>query len=193
MRSPYFAGLLGVVLAFPATGSEPIQVVAATNVYGDIAQQIGGAHVAVTSILTHPNQDPHEFEASASTARAMATARLVIYNGADYDPWAVRLLSASGAPSRERIEVAKLVHKEPGDNPHLWYGPAAVSALAGVLAARLTQLDPERAVREMAESGRLSLDGLITHRQDATNAPAAYRTAFGDPSCLKMVLDWRSC
>jgi 3-hydroxyethyl bacteriochlorophyllide a dehydrogenase len=49
------------------------------------------------------------------------------------------------------------------------------------------------AVRELAESGRLSLDGLITHREVATCAPQAYRTAFGDPACLKMILDWRTC
>ncbi len=49
------------------------------------------------------------------------------------------------------------------------------------------------AVKDLAESGRLSLDGLITHRSDAMQADAAYRTAFGDPSCLKMILDWRSC
>ena len=49
------------------------------------------------------------------------------------------------------------------------------------------------AVKELAESGRLSLDGLITHRADAMEADSAYRTAFGDPTCLKMILDWRSC
>jgi len=49
------------------------------------------------------------------------------------------------------------------------------------------------AVKELAETGRLSLDGLITHHDDPMHADAAYRTAFGDPDCLKMVLDWRSC
>ncbi len=49
------------------------------------------------------------------------------------------------------------------------------------------------AVKDLAESGRLSLDGLITHRSDAMQANSAYRTAFGDPTCLKMILDWRSC
>ena len=49
------------------------------------------------------------------------------------------------------------------------------------------------AVSELAESGRLSLDGLITHHDEPTNADAAYRTAFGDASCLKMVMDWRNC
>lgn len=46
-------------------------------------------------------------------------------------------------------------------------------------------------VRDQVDAGRLSLDGLITHRADALDADAAYRTAFGDPACLKMVLDWR--
>lgn len=49
------------------------------------------------------------------------------------------------------------------------------------------------AVKALAESGRLSLDGLITHRQEAMHADAAYRTAFSDPACLKMILDWRAC
>jgi len=47
-------------------------------------------------------------------------------------------------------------------------------------------------VQKLVDSGRLNLDGLITHRQEATDAPAAYRTAFTDPSCLKMILDWRA-
>jgi 3-hydroxyethyl bacteriochlorophyllide a dehydrogenase len=48
-------------------------------------------------------------------------------------------------------------------------------------------------VRDLAQGGQLSLDGLITHRQDAMLAPDAYRTAFSDPTCLKMILDWRIC
>jgi len=49
------------------------------------------------------------------------------------------------------------------------------------------------AVKELAETGVLSLDGLITHHAEPMQADAAYRTAFGDPGCLKMVLDWRHC
>src|SRR5271166_2860944 len=79
------ASLLGVfgVLAIamsPAHG-QPLDIVAAENFYGDIARQIGGRQVAVTSILNNPDQDPHEFEARPSTARALASAALVIYNG----------------------------------------------------------------------------------------------------------------
>lgn len=143
MRSPLLAGLLGALLACPVAGAEQVEVVATTNVYGDIVQQIGGAHVAVTSILTNPNQDPHEFEASAATAREIAAARLVIANGAGYDPWAQKLLAASKSSSREIIEMATLVGRKAGDNPHLWYDPAAVDTLAHAIAASLTRLDPE--------------------------------------------------
>jgi len=142
VRGLVIAGFAGFMAGISGAHADPINVVAAENVYGDIIRQIGGANVAVISVLSNPNQDPHAFEASASTARAIADARVVIYNGADYDPWAMKLLSASGSRSREVIEVAKLAHKQPGDNPHVWYEPATVSALAEVLAARLTQLDP---------------------------------------------------
>jgi zinc/manganese transport system substrate-binding protein len=134
-------GLIALAAAISPAHSDPLRIVAAENVYGDVARQIGGAEVKVTSILSNPSQDPHEFEASASTARALADARLVIYNGAGYDPWAARLLTASKPTSREVIEVAGLVHKKAGDNPHLWYDIAAVSALASTLAKKMSELD----------------------------------------------------
>ncbi len=143
VRCLLLAGLVACLIGLPQAGAEPIKVVAAENVYGDIARQIGGTNVAVKSILTSPSQDPHEFEAAVSTARAMAEARLVVYNGVDYDPWAEKLLSASDVPGREIIVVAKLAHKKPGDNPHLWYDPATVSALGEALAAKLMQLDAQ--------------------------------------------------
>jgi zinc/manganese transport system substrate-binding protein len=145
MRSRIAAGLVALGVTVSAALAAPIEVVAAENVYGDIAAQIGGDGVAVKSILTNPTQDPHAFEASAATARAIADARLVVYNGADFDPWAARLLAASKSRSRAVIEVAKLVHKKAGGNPHLWYDPNAISRLAAALATELTRLDPVRA------------------------------------------------
>lgn len=130
-------------LGLATAQAEPIAVVAAENFYGDVAEQVGGSSVKVTSILTNPDQDPHLFEASASTARDLAGARIVIYNGADYDPWMSKLLSASRASGRITIEVAKLVGKKAGDNPHLWYDPATMPAVAKALAAQLAKLDPD--------------------------------------------------
>jgi zinc/manganese transport system substrate-binding protein len=128
-----------------AAQAEPVRIVAAESVYGDIARRIGGANVSVVSILARADQDPHEFEASAATARTIADAKLVVYNGAGYDPWLPRLLSATKSGSRDVIEVASLVGKKPGDNPHLWYDVRAVSALATMLGTKLAQIDPTHA------------------------------------------------
>jgi zinc/manganese transport system substrate-binding protein len=121
--------------------AEPVTIVAAENFYGDVAKQLGGADVSVTSILTNPDQDPHLFEASASTARRIAEARIVIFNGADYDPWMPKLLSASPRSQRKMIDVATLVRKKAGDNPHLWYDPNTMPAVATTLIALLATID----------------------------------------------------
>jgi zinc/manganese transport system substrate-binding protein len=122
--------------------ADPVKVVAAENFYGDLASQIGGANVAVTSILSSPDQDPHLFEASPDTAKALSDAKVVMVNGVDYDPWMEKLLSAHNAPGRKEIIVGKLVGHKPGDNPHLWYDPAYMKAAGKALVADLTAIDP---------------------------------------------------
>ncbi|HTO64847.1 MAG TPA: zinc ABC transporter substrate-binding protein [Bradyrhizobium sp.] len=117
-------------------------MLAAENFYGDVAEQIGGTDVRVVSILKNPDQDPHEFEASPSTARAVSAAKLVIYNGADYDPWIDKMLAASPSSDRTAIVAADLAHKKSGDNPHLWYNPNTVIAVAQAVAADLGKTDP---------------------------------------------------
>ena len=86
--------------------------------------QIGGPNVVVTSILSNPDDDPHLFEASPETARALSSAQVVIVNGVDYDPWMEKLIGAHKAPGRKEIIVGALVGHKAGDNPHLWYDPA---------------------------------------------------------------------
>ncbi|ACR30017.1 metal ABC transporter solute-binding protein, Zn/Mn family [Burkholderia glumae] len=137
------AGCAALALAAPALAqAAKLQVVAAENFYGDVVRQIGGANVAVSSILSNPDQDPHLFEASPKTARELQHANLVVYNGADYDPWMAKLLAASNNAARKTIVVADLVGKKPGDNPHLWYDPATMPAAARAIAAALAAADP---------------------------------------------------
>ncbi len=145
IRRAVLGGLAGLVAAMAAAQAAPIKIVAAENFYGDVARQIGGGNVEVTSILTSPEGDPHAFEANAATARAIADAAIVIYNGAGYDAWADKLLSASPSASRVVLVVAKQVGSKTGDNPHLWYGPATMPKLAAALAAALAALDPGHA------------------------------------------------
>jgi len=138
--------LAGAAAAFCALSApalaDPVKIVAAENFYGDVATQVGGANVAVTSILSNPDDDPHLFEASASTAKELADARIVIVNGVDYDPWMEKLLGANKAAGRREILVATLAHKKAGDNPHLWYNPATVKAVANALSVDLAMVDP---------------------------------------------------
>ncbi len=132
--------LLGLA-GWPANAA-PLNVIAAENVYGDLAEQLGGPSVAVVSILTNPSQDPHLFEASASTARALAGAALVIYNGANYDPWMPKLLSVSPGKPRDIIIAAEVNHKAVGDNPHLWYDKASILTVAKAITAGFIAANP---------------------------------------------------
>ncbi len=149
MRKALLAELLFLMLAAlparPQPARQPVAVVAAENFYGDVAKQIGGADVLVTSILTNPDQDPHLFEASASVARSLSAARIVVVNGLDYDSWAQKLLAATTGGDRQVIVAGELAGKAPGDNPHIWYDPATMLALARALARALSVADPAHA------------------------------------------------
>jgi len=119
-----------------------IQVVAAENFWGSLVSQIGGKDVNVTSIVSDPNADPHEYESNAADARDMATANYVILNGVGYDDWANKLLSASPSSSRKVLTVANLVGKKEGDNPHLWYNPAYVNVAVVQMEKDLAAIKP---------------------------------------------------
>jgi zinc/manganese transport system substrate-binding protein len=142
MRLLALCALLAIVAANAGARAETIKIVAAENFYGDVAQQIGGADVTVTSILSNPDQDPHLFEVSPSVGRNVSAARIVIYNGIDYDPWIEKLLQAARSTDRQVIIVADLIGKRVGDNPHVWYDPATMLALAKALTETLTAQDP---------------------------------------------------
>jgi zinc/manganese transport system substrate-binding protein len=129
--------------AVPAQAAESkLTLVAAENFYGDVARQIGGDAVSVTAVLGNPDQDPHLFEATPAIVRQIAAAKVVIYNGAAYDTWMDKLLKVTAAPGRVVIVAADLVHQKAGDNPHLWYDPPTMPAVATALAAALRTIDP---------------------------------------------------
>ena len=135
--------LVPAALAHAADGKidGKIAVVAAENFYGDIARQIGGERVAVVSIMNSPDQDPHLFETTPGIVRQIAGAQIAVLNGADYDPWMEKLLAIAPQPNRTVIVAADLVQKKAGDNPHLWYDPATMPAVARAIAAALSAAD----------------------------------------------------
>jgi zinc/manganese transport system substrate-binding protein len=125
------------------SSSQKIQVVAAENFWGSLVSQLGGNKVNVVSIVSDPNADPHEYEGNAKDARDFAEANYVILNGAGYDTWANKLVSASPNSARTVLTVADLVHKKEGDNPHLWYNPAYVNTAIKQMEKNLIALDPK--------------------------------------------------
>jgi zinc/manganese transport system substrate-binding protein len=148
--------LVGLAATVPASAADRVAVVAAENLYGDVVAQIGGAHVAVTSLVSNPTQDPHQFEASPSAVRAIADARVVVLNGADYDPWIEKLLKAAPNPKRGVVSAAAVMGRKPGDNPHLWYDPATMPRVAEKIAAALTAADPGHAADYAANLATLA-------------------------------------
>lgn len=126
-----------------AAPAKTIGVVASTNVYGDIAAQIGGSHISVTSILSDPNADPHLFEPGTRNGLAVSQARLVIQNGVGYDAFMTKLENAAPSSHRTVVTIADVLGVHGKDaNPHLWYDVPALGRIAGAIAAGLEQADP---------------------------------------------------
>jgi zinc/manganese transport system substrate-binding protein len=186
MRTLFLNLLISSIITISVAHAEAIQIVAAENFYGDIAKQIGGPDAKVTSILSNPDQDPHLFEVSPSVGRNVSAARVVIYNGMDYDPWMERLLRAARSANRKTIVVADLVGKKTGDNPHIWYSPATMLALARSLCETLIADDPGNKVayeRRLArfEASVKPIQAMIAElRQRLAGTPAtATEPIFG--------------
>ena len=120
-----------------------VNVVASTNVWGDITKQIGGEHVNVTSILSDPNADPHQYEADAKTGAAISKAQLVVENGLGYDDFMDKLLAASPNANRTVLNAADVMKISGSDaNPHIWYAIAKIPDVASAIADQLGKLDP---------------------------------------------------
>ncbi len=144
---------LGAVVLISGCGSTggqvrpgTIAVVAAENQYGDVASQVGGADVSVTSVESNPNTDPHSYEVSPSVAQEIGAAQVVIQNGIGYDDFMTKILSASPNSRRTVIDVQHLVGlPDTTSNPHLWYAPTTMPKVADALAADFAALRPAHA------------------------------------------------
>ena len=153
MRAGFFVRFAALVALFALplataqaqSAGGPLKVVAAENFYGGIAARIGGDHVSVSNIIANPNQDPHSFEATPGQARQIADARVVIFNGGHYDEWMEKLLKASPRKDRITVEAARIVKARHGGNPHLWYAPTTMPAVAKAIATAFAKADAAHA------------------------------------------------
>jgi zinc/manganese transport system substrate-binding protein len=159
-----------------------VDVVASTNVYGDIAAVIGGDKVNVTSIITKTSQDPHSYEATAQDRLLVSKAELLIENGGGYDAFLHKMADDSNIPHSNIVTAVEVVGLAPvedhadsssasgpadshghGDfNEHAWYSLDAMGKLADSLAARLGELEPGSAAlfTSNAEIFKAGVDGL---------------------------------
>ncbi len=135
----------GLPSSAPTHRPGQLAVVAGESLWGDVAAQIGGVHVAVTSILRDPAQDPHDYESTVGDAATVSVADVVIVNGAGYDHFLDSLLSANPRSRRTTLTVAAVAHVRSGANPHLWYDPEYVRAAARAIAREFARRQPAHA------------------------------------------------
>ncbi len=139
-------GGCGTQTSLSRSGTGRIVAVGAENEYADVISQIGGRYVTVTAIESNPNTDPHTFEASPSVAQVVSGARLVVQNGLGYDTFMDKIEAASPSGSRRVIDVQTLLGlPDSTANPHLWYKPQTMPAVAKALVGDLTTIAPAHA------------------------------------------------
>lgn len=119
-----------------------IKVVAAENFYGDLASQLGGSHVSVTSILSDPNVDPHAYQSNVRTGITVSQANLVIENGAGYDDWMDKILSSTPNEQRLLLKGYDLAPTHLPENEHVWYSFENIAVIAEAITADFKRLDP---------------------------------------------------
>ncbi|BCW79231.1 zinc ABC transporter substrate-binding protein [Arthrobacter sp. NicSoilC5] len=223
--SSFLAALAGAGLLLSACSPQPsqtadqaqgINVVASTNVYGDIARTIGGDKVNVTAIINSAGQDPHSYEATAQDRLAVSKARLVIENGGGYDDFIHTLVESSKLDSASvltAVEVSGLAHPDEaasaapsttpeaaaghdghdhgGLNEHVWYSLPAMERMADGIADKLAALDPGAAATfsANADSFKSSLSSLHGHLDAMKAAGGGGRVAVTEPVPLYMLED----
>lgn len=181
MRLPISARLvaasLGAVLALAGCASGPsdttadgrTQIVASTGVWGDIAATVGGDAVHVSTIISEPGMDPHEYQTTPADVLAVAKADLVVYNGGHYDQFMESILDSSGVSAGDSINAYALPVTDRGlggtraqadENEHVWFDLSTVDAVAATIAERLGALDPANAATFTANAEALHAELL---------------------------------
>jgi zinc/manganese transport system substrate-binding protein len=161
---------VGALVAFTGTSTGRaggrLRVVAAENMYGNIAGQIGGRRVQVTSVLSDPEADPHLFEPGVRSGLAVAQAAVVIQNGLGYDSFMNRLEAAAPSSQRTVLTIAEALGVDGAHaNPHLWYDVPRLGRVAGAIAAALERADPDGAAAYRAGLARFRARLLPLRRE----------------------------
>lgn len=152
-----------------------VAVVASTDVWGSVARAVAGGHIAVKSILTGADTDPHSYQATPADAATLADADLVVYNGGGYDPWVDRVLAAH--PGIHAVDAYSFLGpvKEAPDE-HVFYNLDVAKAVAITIAERLAMIDPPNSADYRANAAQFGrgADAIAdSERAIATAHPSA--------------------
>jgi zinc/manganese transport system substrate-binding protein len=169
------------------TSAHKIVAVGAENEYTSVLQQVGGQYVQASAIMSNPNTDPHTFEASASVAREISSAQLVVQNGVGYDTFMDSVEKAVPDSSRKVINVQNLLGlPDSTPNPHLWYKPSTMPAVANAVASDLAALQPAHAAyfranaRKFVSSLGPWIQALGSFKEKYPNTPVAVTEPVAD-------------
>jgi zinc/manganese transport system substrate-binding protein len=169
------AGLASCSTASSSANSDGrIRIVVAENFWGSIVEQLAGPSADVTSIISNPATDPHDYEPTAQDARTIASAQYVVVNGIGYDSWAQKLLDANPVSSRRVLNIGDLLGLDAGANPHQWYSPGSVRRFVTRVSADLAQLDPRNRAAYERRAHAYESSGL----RDYQRLLAQIRTEF---------------
>jgi zinc/manganese transport system substrate-binding protein len=185
------AGLLAAACssgrAAGASGGGVVVAVGAENEYANVIGQIGGRYVKVTAIESNPNTDPHTFEASPSVAQEVSKAQLVVQNGIGYDTYMNKIEAAAPSSTRRVIVVQNLLGlPDSTPNPHLWYRPSTMPAVAKAVAKDLSALDPGHASYFQANAKKFDAslqpwyNAIAQFKAAYPNTPVAVTEPVGD-------------
>jgi zinc/manganese transport system substrate-binding protein len=176
----------------PGTSGHPVNVVASTDVYGDIAKTVGGDRVRVVSFITDPDQDPHSYEANAQNQLAVSKSDLVIENGGGYDDFVDRMVKASHTKATV-LNVVELSGKKGAAgqelNEHVWYDFPTVERLAHQVATDLSAADPAGAslFETNAAAFTKRVEGLVTEESELKATYAGEGVAITEPVPLYLL------
>jgi zinc/manganese transport system substrate-binding protein len=173
------------ITATARTGT--VVAVGAENEYANVISQIGGKYVRVTAVESNPNTDPHSFEASASVSQVVSAAELIVQNGVGYDSFMNTIEGGSPNSTRKVIDVQHLLGlPESTPNPHLWYSPATMPAVARAIADDLSRLRPagkayfQASLKKFDASLRPWLAAIASFKAAHAGIPVATTEPVGD-------------
>ena len=174
-------------------GGGGLTVVASTNVWGDLAATVGGEHVEVTSLITDPEADPHEYEASTRNQLALSKADVVIANGGGYDDFIDRMLEAAGNDSAtvlNAVEISGYTAKDGEElNEHVWYDVPTVLKVVEQLVSTFSAALPDQAQAFTTAGDALTakVQELVDREKDLSDVGTGKGVAITEPVPLYML------